>query len=144
MNRFIGLMPATSTTTAMVVMAGVGGIQEASYLHRFAYREAVGLSQVKAVSVPLAGLIKSTWGALWDKLNRIASLRHGWNSYDAPPPSPLTIEQARLFLECLHSENLEPGRLAASAIGGVGISLRSKQRRVYVEFRNDGGIYVVM
>ena len=50
---------------------------------------------------------------------------------------------AENFLAQLLSMNIEPSRLAPSAVGGVGLTRRKNDRRVYVEFFNNGKIYAL-
>lgn len=66
-------------------------------------------------------------------------LARGWNGYDAPPPSDWSINQARHF----HLLAEFGHRLAASAIGGVGCTIRGAKNQVYVEFRNDNSVYAM-
>lgn len=74
------------------------------------------------------------------KLEKLIKLEQGWDSYDADPPSSLAVNNARGFLSHLISHRQEPTRLAPSVVGGVGITRRQGDRKVYVEFYNDGGI----
>lgn len=145
MDRTISLklMRATATTTALVVgtTAGSGGAFGRDYLKTPSPRSMIGSLRLIGDATKFAS--SDRWNSVFRKLDSFCSLKDDWNSYAAPAPSPLTIAQARTFVECLHAENLEPSRLAPSAIGGVGITLRLRDRRVYVEFRNDGGIYAV-
>lgn len=72
------------------------------------------------------------WAA---KFRNMKELRDGWNSYSAPAPTPASIDNAyRFFVDA----NIPPTRVAPSAVGGVGITYRHGNRKVCVEFFNDG------
>src|SRR6185437_5938648 len=75
------------------------------------------------------------WGK---KLDAMSALQRGWNGYDAEPPSALAIATARNYLGHLSAEQLSPTRVAPSVVGGVGVTCRKADHRVYVEFYNDG------
>ena len=70
----------------------------------------------------------------------LKTLRQGWDSYDAPPPSAIAIANARRFVELAARK---PERIAPSAVGGVGVSHRENGRKVYTEFYNDGRVYAL-
>lgn len=74
-------------------------------------------------------------------LDVMQTLQAGWNGYDAEPPSELALETARRFITVLESESLPPTRVAPSVVGGVGITRKVGERRVYVEFYNDGSVH---
>lgn len=77
------------------------------------------------------------WSA---KLDEMLNLEDGWNSYKAPAPSPIAVQNARVFLAELEKQNfLSPRRVMPSAVGGVGVTL-GEVRHVYVEFYNQGQI----
>jgi hypothetical protein len=73
-------------------------------------------------------------------LDDFRSLKVGWNSYKAEPPSEKAIGSVRDFLSLLRSEWREPDRLRPSAVGGIGLTFyRDKVPggcSVYVEFLN--------
>lgn len=77
------------------------------------------------------------------KLDKAASLTAGWNGYSAPAPTPIAVASAREFLFVLHESDVEPSRIAASAVGGIGITIRNDGRKAYVEFYNDGRIHAL-
>ncbi len=76
------------------------------------------------------------------QLDALRGLRPGWDSYDAPVPSPQAIESASDFLgSVLASESAPaPVRVCASVEGGVGIVFQRGSRYADVEFLNDGSI----
>ncbi|HEY2910958.1 MAG TPA: hypothetical protein VGI99_11970 [Gemmataceae bacterium] len=80
------------------------------------------------------------WGK---KLDTMRALRRGWNGYDAEPPSALAIATATGYLDQLASEQFAPARVAPSVVGGVGVTCRNGDRRVYVEFYNDGRVHAL-
>jgi hypothetical protein len=85
----------------------------------------------------------TAWQSWFDKLERFAALRDGWNGYTAPKPNELSIRTARQFLEALQAADCEPTRVAPSAMGGVAITRRAGPRKVFVEFYNDGRVYAL-
>src|SRR5438270_13753218 len=74
----------------------------------------------------------------FDRLDALTWLGAGWNRHNAPPPAPIAIDNARRFLRLMTDDRQEPTRLAASVVGGVGITWRSENREVYLEFYNNG------
>lgn len=85
------------------------------------------------------------WLAKVDKiLRRLETLQPGWDTYSAPAPSHFSIQQARTFVGVLHNIGFAPGRVAPSAIGGVGITFRNASKEAYIEFRNDETTYLVL
>src|SRR5437016_5492722 len=85
----------------------------------------------------------NTWSSWWNRLDLIASLQPGWNGYSATVPSPLAVANARSFLIQLRASHLIPTRVAASVVGGVGVTRRDGQRKVYVEFYNNGSAHAL-
>jgi hypothetical protein len=77
------------------------------------------------------------------KLDWIQKLESGWNGYSSPAPSRTAVVTARRFLASLLAKAYEPYRIAPSAEGGVGITHKRKNRRVYVEFFNDGEVFAL-
>lgn len=55
-----------------------------------------------------------------------------------PPPTEAAIAASLEFLAFVQVVDLAPSRLAPSVVGGIGITFRRGDRRVYVEFKNDG------
>jgi hypothetical protein len=79
--------------------------------------------------------------------NRIASfgsLSRGWNGYEADPPSEMAISKAKRFIEMLHQEYLEPGRVSPSAVGGIGITFERSDFQAYFEIYNNGDSYLLL
>jgi hypothetical protein len=84
----------------------------------------------------------NTWQQRLDQLNQ---LKQGWNGYDAPAPSHQAVTTAKEFLTQLVNVpgSIEPSRVAPSSVGGVGITCKKRDRRVYIEFFNDGEVCVL-
>jgi hypothetical protein len=82
-----------------------------------------------------------TWPGWFEKLESLHSLKDGWNGYTAASPNAKSIENAHLFLQVMQLEAAEPTRVAPSAMGGVAITRRIGNRKVFVEFYNDGRVY---
>jgi hypothetical protein len=72
------------------------------------------------------------------KLEGLSKLAPGWNRQGAPAPSEKAIRTARQFIEALVNDEQPPTRVAASAVGGVGVTRRIGDRMAYFEFYNDG------
>ena len=76
-----------------------------------------------------------------EKLHGFARLETGWNGSNAEAPSALAITTAEQFLNSC--PNWPPARIEPSAMGGVGITYRTGERRVYVEVYNDARIHAL-
>lgn len=86
-------------------------------------------------SSPLVSAELATW---LDKLERLSELAPGWNRHGAPAPSAEAIRLARQFIEAMLNDGQPPTRVAASAVGGVGVTRQTAERMAYVEFYNTG------
>ena len=96
----------------------------------------------RSVSVTEA---RADWlAAAESKLAEMENLLVGWDGYNACAPSPFSILLANQFLDELHAGDLAPTRIAPSVVGGVGITIAREESEAYVEFYNDGGIFVMM
>ena len=80
----------------------------------------------------------SPWKSWYAKLEKVADLTDGWNGYKAPAPHAIAVENAKKFLAVMEDRLCLPTRIAASAVGGVGITRRIREKKVYVEFLNNG------
>lgn len=80
---------------------------------------------------------------LHNKLKELANLSAGWNSYDAPPPNSLALSRARLVLEVLLSQNVEPVNVLPSVEGGAGFVFRKGDKHGDIECLNCGTIVAV-
>jgi len=83
------------------------------------------------------------WQHVYDKLASFSSLEEGWDGYAAVPPSKLSCENAREFVEVLSLAKLFPDRCKPSVVGGVGVTLKNGCRKVYVEFYNNGSAHAL-
>ncbi len=81
---------------------------------------------------------------LRDKLEALLILQEGWNGYTAPPPNRGAVATASVALAALHGTLSAPDRLAASAVGGVGITYHRGPRKAYVECYNSGQIVLLL
>jgi len=75
---------------------------------------------------------------LEDEILGFASLPNGWNGAAAPAPSAMSIEIATRLCHAIAARELVINRVAPSAVGGVGITLRRPSHYVYLEVYNDG------
>lgn len=78
-----------------------------------------------------------------ESLAKLADLPRGWDGYDAEPPSASAVSHAKSFLAVATGSGIVPGRIVPSVVGGVGMTFRADSRKAYVEFFNDGEIYVL-
>lgn len=81
------------------------------------------------------------------KLDSFYKLERGWDGYHAESPNEEAISQTKTYLDWIelyppdNPELFRNLRVAPSVIGGVGVTFKNGQNRVYVEFFNDGNIY---
>lgn len=80
----------------------------------------------------------------FDKLDMLSRLAPGWNRHGAPAPSQKAIRAARQFVEAMIRDDQPPTRVAASAVGGVGVTREVKGRMLYAEFYNDGRVCALL
>lgn len=73
-----------------------------------------------------------------EKLESLAELRDGWNSYGSAPPNEAAINTARRILEQLRLMGLRPERIVASAQDGISIYFLSGNKSADVEIYNSG------
>lgn len=83
------------------------------------------------------------WNEAFSRLEDLSRLDDGWNSFAASRPSYEALSNAREFLNVLLAAELVPNRVRPSSIGGVGITFRRGDRKVYVEFLNNGQTHVL-
>ena len=81
--------------------------------------------------------------ALLEKVAGFGNLLVGWNSRRSPAPTPPAIEAAGFLVRMMVEQDLEPTRLAPSAVGGVGVTRRAGERVAYVECYNDGSVHAI-
>lgn len=75
----------------------------------------------------------------WElELSKLKELQTGWNGYRAAAPTRTAIEISRRYLHTAEQQDFEPKRVEASVMGGVGVTHRQGNRKVYVEFYNNG------
>src|SRR5437016_919974 len=55
------------------------------------------------------------------KIDQLASLRFGWDSYGADPPNHVASENAKYWLGALISQGIEPSTIVPSAEGGISL-----------------------
>ncbi len=72
------------------------------------------------------------------QLDSLASLKDGWDGYDAEIPSADVIDEARKVLRSLQNQLTKPQKVGPSAEGGVAFTFRSGDRRVQIELLNNG------
>ncbi len=78
------------------------------------------------------------WPSFSKRLVEFGKLRANWDHDNAPAPSQASLAGAGEFLTSLRRMAFVPSRLSPSVVGGIGFTFRLQDRRVYVEFNNDG------
>lgn len=81
--------------------------------------------------------------AFEQRVNDFRNLAAGWNGYSAPRPSEGAIITTQNLIEHLLDDNMKPKRVDPSVIGGVGVTHRSQNRKVFVEIFNNGRVYAL-
>lgn len=80
------------------------------------------------------------WNKIAAKLATIRCLTPGWDGYAAPAPSDQALDLACSLVEFLRLRRFLPSRVAPSVVGGIGITFRKGNRKVYVEVTNRGTV----
>lgn len=78
------------------------------------------------------------------QLQRFRALPHGWDTYEAPPPSTEALEVAETTLEALWRLQIKPNSIAPMSEGGVVVSFRGVGGRVSIECFNSGEAVVAV
>jgi len=73
-------------------------------------------------------------------LRSIRRFSQGWDTYAAPAPNDIAVENAARILRFLDAEVLIRARVLPSAEGGVGIAFVNQDRYADLECSNDGDI----
>ena len=90
------------------------------------------------VPAPSAMDPENTSAALLAALDAMAGLADGWNSYSAPPPAAIAIENAKTLVAFASALGSPPERVEPSAMGGVEVRFEAGTREVSIEFYNGG------
>lgn len=77
------------------------------------------------------------------KLSLFERLQPGWNGHNAPVPDAVAIRNTGAFLGVSAAAGPEPTRLTASAVGGAAVTFRRGDRKVMVEFLNQGRVHAL-
>lgn len=73
------------------------------------------------------------------KIERMAELKEGWDSYAAPPIRAIARDNADWFAFVATENQLCPNRVAPAVVGAVAMSFRGENgRKFYIEFDNKG------
>lgn len=64
--------------------------------------------------------------------------------YDCQAPNGVSLDEGRAMLDRLRSNGILPYRITPSAVGGIGICMRSAERYADIECDNDGLLSVVI
>jgi hypothetical protein len=86
---------------------------------------------------------EDAFGRFEEKFTQMAALANGWDSYRAPAPLGSSLSAAKSFIQVMRELNYPPTRLEPSVVGGVGITQRRGNLKVYVEFHNKGTAFAL-
>lgn len=75
---------------------------------------------------------------------RLRSLQDDWDSYGAPAPSRRAVAISEQVAQAMQDADVAATRIAPSVRGGVGLTHRRGDRKVYVEIGNDGDVIVML
>ena len=76
------------------------------------------------------------WPAAKSRLKSFADLEPGWDTYNAPTPSELSIQNSLLFLEALESINKPPDYFLPTSDESIIFEIDNGEREW--DFYNDG------
>ena len=79
--------------------------------------------------------IPSPWLA---ELDSLKNLSEGWDSYSAPAPNTMAVENAKALVKEADKSDTSPERVEPSATGGIGVTFSTAGREVVIEFYNPG------
>ena len=88
----------------------------------------------------LISVVDPDWAKWFDKLEAFTSQPKDWPPECGTFPSREVVGSARVFLEVLRQHARKPSRLSPSVVGGIGITFKCADRKVYVEFSNKGSV----
>ncbi len=133
--------PYTQSPSAIVDYIETSGyVDDAGIVHQ----QVLSSEQIAVPSILVIYHADPTLTVTWQtKFVQLSKLRDGWNGYNAPAPSEKAIRTAQSFVDMLLREKYEPKRLSPSAVGGVAVTQRSREKKVYVEFFNDGTVFAL-
>ena len=133
--------PYTQSPSAIVeYIAPQGWVDAAAIVHQ----QSLKANPTDIPSLMVIYHADETQAAAWQtRFIELSKLRDGWNGYNAPPPSPKAILTAQSFVDTLLREKYEPKRVTPSAVGGVAVTQRNRDKKVYVEFFNDGTVFAL-
>jgi len=86
----------------------------------------------------------SVYHAALAKLAECRCLGAGWDGYGTDPPSADACRMAEFVLSQLYCRGFLPEHPRPSAAGGIGITLKIRNRSVYIECCNHGTIHTHM
>ena len=84
-------------------------------------------------------------GNMLAELDSLKDLQDGWNSYSAPAPYSVAIENAKAMVIEAYKLGTDPERVEPSAMGGVGVTFwAGNNREAAIEFYNDGTAHALL
>jgi len=79
-----------------------------------------------------------------EKLTKLSTLEHNWDSYGAEPPNEFALQWADITLGILEELGREPNALVPSVENGIGICFINGDKFADIEFFNEGEILAIV
>jgi hypothetical protein len=137
--------PNASTPANQSVTVSISSTPNKMVIPSVSYEMVTVIASPTAIGWTAKPIIQEStdWGKLFGKLDDLLRLQRGWDGYKAAPPNALARERTRSFLESLCLEGYVPSQVAASVIGGIGVSRWRGKNKVYIEFNNNGKVHAL-
>lgn len=78
------------------------------------------------------------------KLQSFSKLEVNWDSYGANPPTDKAIDLAIDIVKNCNIFGINFDRIAPSVVGGIGLTIRSKKKKLYIEIYNNNRIFYMV
>lgn len=78
-----------------------------------------------------------------DAFDHLTQCKPNWDSYGADPPNLWSIDESFNLVKYFEEQEILPGRIKPSVVGGVGVTYYTNNKKVYVEISNSKTIYVL-
>lgn len=98
----------------------------------------VRAKRVQEFLVPFRYTISSFGSPAGNLLSALVGLKDNWDGYDSPAPSRMALQTAAVIDTVLSEISIVPDRVAASVVGGVGITIVGDSGELYIECSNSG------
>lgn len=131
--------PEFTSRLVALVQQTIREVNVSAFNSNLAFYKATASGAVSATTYPMNGpaSIARKWDQVFANIDELSELADGWNGYNAPSPNENSVSTAKRFLYSMKEFGKLPTRIAASAVGGIGITQRNNNRKVCVEFFNN-------